>query len=370
MLTGAPGMLSQNLIPDSSFEMNKFVPMEFSMINASNYWSMPTRGTSDLFCKCDRKTKMLADKAYSQVDVPQNPMGYQFPNSGKCYAGIFAHAHGEYREYLQTALTRPLEKDKTYLFSMHVSLSDYSSAYIDQLGVCFVNGKSAYLNTDILSVLEPLYIKIGDEVGNEVRYWHYISTEYKAHGGESYVLFGSFEITKLEKTGFKPPEEIRSRINQSTERDAYYYIDDVSLVEIYPDAPDESGEQEEEIEATVDEILTDSVFTLKNVLFETNKSALLDSSLPELNFLAGYLKNNLQAHLTVVGHTDNSGNEASNSKLSEDRAKTVCGYLVSRGIDGERIGYKGAGSTKPIATNETEEGRQQNRRVEFIMRQN
>src|SRR5688500_16990450 len=105
---------SQNLIPDSSFENNKFVPLEFSAINASNFWSIPTRGTSDLFCKCDRKTKILADKAYSLVDVPQNPMGYQFPNSGKCYAGFFAHAHGEYREYLQTPLTRSLEKGKTY----------------------------------------------------------------------------------------------------------------------------------------------------------------------------------------------------------------------------------------------------------------
>src|SRR6478735_2569606 len=104
--------MAQNLVPDSSFENNKYVPMDFSAVNASNYWSIPTRGTSDLFCKCDRQTKINRDKLYSEVDVPQNSMGNQLAHSGNCYAGIFVFSHGNYREYLQTPLSTPLQKNK------------------------------------------------------------------------------------------------------------------------------------------------------------------------------------------------------------------------------------------------------------------
>jgi hypothetical protein len=73
------------------------------------------------------------------VNVPQNPMGYQEAHTGTCYAGIFAYSHGAYREYMQTRLSEPLEKNKTYLFSMYISLADYSRAAIEQLGVCFLS---------------------------------------------------------------------------------------------------------------------------------------------------------------------------------------------------------------------------------------
>ncbi|MES2133330.1 MAG: OmpA family protein [Bacteroidota bacterium] len=357
--------IAQNLIPDSSFEKNKFIPMDFSALNASYSWSIPSWGTSDLFCKCDRKTKESSDKIYSEVDVPQNTMGYQYPHSGTCYAGIFVFSHGNYREYLQTALKEPLKKNKTYLFTMYISLADYSRISIDQLGVCFLTNKADYHSSDVITDLSPVYINIEHEVGNDVKDWHRVTATYKSHGGESYLLFGSFDINKIKKTKLSAPKEIKSRINQKIERDAYYFIDDVSLVETsLNEQMDTTLNSEQEPAKTIS---PDSLFVLKNVLFNTNETILLPPSYPELNVIVEYLKKNPQTHIEIFGHTDNSGNETANKKLSTGRAKAVASYLISGGIDKDRIKYNGYGSLKPIATNNTEEGKQQNRRVEFII---
>jgi OOP family OmpA-OmpF porin len=357
---------AQNLVPDSSFENNKYLPMDFSAVNASNYWSIPSWGTSDLFCKCDRQTKINRNKLYPEVDVPQNSMGNQLAHSGNCYAGIFVFSHGNYREYLQTALTTPLQKNKTYRFTMHISLADYSCASVDQLGVCFLNHRSDYQSSEVISDLQPVYADVGRMPGNDISNWHRISVTYKAQGGESYVLFGSFDIHKLRKTKIKAPKEIRTRINQTAERDAYYYIDDVSLVEIQVSEPaDTTGTERKD---AIEKKKPDSLFVLKNIVFRTNETTLLPASFPELDALADHLTKNPHSTIEIAGHTDNSGNERANKKLSLRRAGSVADYLISKGIDKKRISHAGYGSSMPISGNETEEGKQQNRRVEFVLK--
>ena len=69
--------------------------------------------------------------------------------------------------------------------------------------------------------------------------------------------------------------------------------------------------------------------------------------------------------MEIGGHTDSVGSDSYNQKLSEQRAKAVCDYLISQGVDKARLSYKGYGESEPIATNETEAGRQRNRRVEL-----
>ena len=104
-----------------------------------------------------------------------------------------------------------------------------------------------------------------------------------------------------------------------------------------------------------------------NLNFEINKSKILESSFPSLNDLATYLNSNTNLKLALEGHTDNVGSETSNQTLSENRAKSVKDYLVSKGVAESRITHKGFGESKPIADNLTEEGKKQNRRVEFII---
>ena len=74
-----------------------------------------------------------------------------------------------------------------------------------------------------------------------------------------------------------------------------------------------------------------------------------------------------ETKLTVIGHTDNTGNDAINNPLSENRAKAVAAYLVSQGISVDSVASQGAGSSEPIASNDTDAGRAQNRRTEIMV---
>lgn len=107
---------------------------------------------------------------------------------------------------------------------------------------------------------------------------------------------------------------------------------------------------------------------LKDVLFEQGKTNLLNQSYPELDLVVSFLRSNPKVKIELAGHTDNRGIPAQNVKLSQARVDKVKSYLVSKGIEGRRINGKGYGGSKPIASNDTEETRQFNRRVEFTIK--
>lgn len=104
---------------------------------------------------------------------------------------------------------------------------------------------------------------------------------------------------------------------------------------------------------------------LNNVFFETGKYDLKPESHVELNRLAKLLIENPSSHIEIGGHTDNVGEKTFNQKLSTLRAKAVYDYLVSCKVNPQQLSAKGYGDTKPIADNDTEAGRTQNRRTEF-----
>ncbi len=106
-------------------------------------------------------------------------------------------------------------------------------------------------------------------------------------------------------------------------------------------------------------------FVLKNVFFETGMANLNPASQSELNFLSDMLNKYPNMKIQINGHTDNVGNDKDNFDLSTSRAKAVYDFLINKGINVERLKYKGFGMTKSIADNATPEGRQKNRRTEF-----
>ncbi len=107
---------------------------------------------------------------------------------------------------------------------------------------------------------------------------------------------------------------------------------------------------------------------LNNIFFDFDKATLRKESFAELRNVAKMLKTYPTMEIELSGHTDTVGDEAYNTLLSENRAKAVRHYLIyTGGIDGARITAKGYGSTRPVAPNETEEGRQLNRRTEFAI---
>ena len=106
---------------------------------------------------------------------------------------------------------------------------------------------------------------------------------------------------------------------------------------------------------------------LKNIFFESASAKLLDESKVELQQLLQFLRDNPEIKIRITGHTDNIGTEAYNLELSQNRARTVADYLLNAGITNTRVSYKGSGESEPIADNDTEEGRAQNRRTEFLV---
>jgi len=104
--------------------------------------------------------------------------------------------------------------------------------------------------------------------------------------------------------------------------------------------------------------------TLNNIYFESGKWDLLPTSFAECGRLAAFLNLNPAVKIRINGHTDNTGNKSDKATLSLNRANAVRDYLVKYGIDGTRLLVKGWGMTRPIVSNDTPEGRMQNRRVE------
>jgi outer membrane protein OmpA-like peptidoglycan-associated protein len=104
---------------------------------------------------------------------------------------------------------------------------------------------------------------------------------------------------------------------------------------------------------------------LEKIYFETGKANLKPTSHEQLGQIKKILEANPAIRIEISGHTDNVGSLRTNTRLSTDRAKAVADYLIDLGIDKSRIEYKGYAYSQPIAPNDTREGRQQNRRVEF-----
>ena len=107
------------------------------------------------------------------------------------------------------------------------------------------------------------------------------------------------------------------------------------------------------------------VFIVKNLFFATNKTRILKTSEEALNDLYMYLARNPQVRIKIIGHTDSVGKDDANKKLSDGRANEVMKDLIERGIAADRLQAEGRGESQPIDTNDTEEGRQNNRRVEI-----
>ena len=115
-------------------------------------------------------------------------------------------------------------------------------------------------------------------------------------------------------------------------------------------------------------IRTNVAIRLNNVFFDTGKYDLRPESYPELDRLVAFLTKNAKVSIEIAGHTDNVGSDGANRTLSSNRADAVMSYVIAKGIDQSRVSAKGYGESKPLATNDTEEGRQMNRRVEFTIR--
>jgi len=128
-------------------------------------------------------------------------------------------------------------------------------------------------------------------------------------------------------------------------------------IEIFPIAIEETAEVAAEHKPII----------LNNIFFETGSAVLKAESSLEIGDLSDQLKANKDLRIKILGHTDNVGSDANNQKLSEARAKSVYEALIAKGVPASKLAYEGRGESQPIADNDTDEGRQRNRRTEFVV---
>jgi outer membrane protein OmpA-like peptidoglycan-associated protein len=340
----------QNLVKNPDFELlARMLPCEGNYgIGCAKDWRSPTFGGSDYY----------HEDAEEKFSTPKNMFGIQTPHSGKAYAEITI-TRGDI-EYIATILADTLIKGQDYLVEFYSSRAEKSKSSVKEFGVLFTNKINWSINTDGITE-KPSLDFTNPEGYKNTKDWVKLSAVYHANGFETTLILGYFN--------YDSP--------QGYEGCCYYYIDDVSVTPIKK-KNDSIVKKENKDSIHISKIDTPDTFspklgetiTLKNIFFTTNKSELLPESFSELDKLVQYLNETPNTSIKISGHTDKTGNEDQNKTLSEARAKAVADYLALKKIDKSRIHYIGYGSSKPIAINDTNEGKQQNRRVEFIINKN
>lgn len=352
---GITALLSQNLIQNPSFEQYSACPERLGNFETDvTHWSTPTKGSTDYFNGCS-----------TIMGTPENFNGIQSSDFGKGYAGLYLYAPNDYREYVQVPLTQTLEKGKTYQVSFYVSLAERSDFAVKDFGVLFSKDS---LSFDIKKELSKMhrykiventynYMEIGyTNFYRDTRDWVLVSTRFEAKGTENYLIIGNFK----NNAGTR-----KFKTKKGAKQGAYYYLDMVALnlvqlsetvVNLIPDA-----------DLVTENYELDKIHIFKSVLFNFDEFMLLDSAKTDVQKIYDYLDANKSLQIIVDGHTDNIGTITYNQYLSDKRCSAVAKYLIELGLSEDRISWKGHGGIAPIASNDTEEGRQKNRRVAFVI---
>jgi hypothetical protein len=209
------GIQAQNLVANSSFETTTSCPDDLDQLGYAAPWVNPTANTPDYFNSC----------ASSNAGVPANVLGVQNARTGQAYAGIgigIPTPNDERREYIQCKLTDTLLAGKKYCVEFFVSLSDSSMTAIDRIGMYFSSAPIHDYSTINYLDHDPQIESPAGVVITETVDWYRVSGFITATGGETYITIGNFHSAAETSIGTMP----------GTWYGAYYYIDDVSVIEI------------------------------------------------------------------------------------------------------------------------------------------
>lgn len=348
-----PGQTStdgQNIVPNPGFERFAGPPVGWSYKGAYfgqvvKYWFSATTASPDVYGPGVKVPQDWSDKGFGQ----------QKPHGGHCMAGLtlYGCTNGKphCREYVEIQLAEPLVPGQTYLVEFWVSQLQ-RSLQINNLGV-FFSEKRIERQSDELLEYEPQF-RAKDLIAAPNDKWIRLSGHFQATNEAEYLIIGNFTDDKSTLT---------KAYREDCFNYAYYYVDDVLVKKVppfiaVPVKPDDLRRQPLEAGKAIQ---------LKNLYFEFDKFELMPRSYVELNKLLQILRDNPKMVIEIVGHTDNIGKPDYNKYLSRRRAKSVVLFLMENKISPARLRYHGEGEAKPIATNATEEGRFQNRRVEFVI---
>jgi outer membrane protein OmpA-like peptidoglycan-associated protein len=293
-----------------------------------------------------------------------NPFNYSPENSRKvsflpfgniCFCQWFDLLGSE---VMQVELLEPLKRKKQYLVSLYIIRKTISEPPIKEVSVSF--SRRPLIPPEYPFNYHIPYVSLQTstmEAVSDNNRWVRVKGVYQAKGGERFLAIGNFYGANLEvlQTSKSVPGDNKGK---------YYCYDNVS---VYPLDLAHLAEQTDLIEVITDSEVVPykEVITLEDASFAFGQYQLQESSFATLDKLADYLKQEVTLKVNISGHTDNIGSKENNLQLSLNRAKVVMTYLLSKGISFDRINVNGFGEADPRDSNQTEQGRQKNRRVEI-----
>ncbi len=356
-------LFSQNLVPNHSFEAVGNLPIiansnnsfEFESLSGYKpfqknlkYWKAASDATPDLRI-INRSVFRQCQKRYKDCNRPK---------SGDHFVGIMTFLKNSntdsFREYIQIKLKKTIKPGvKTYC-ELWIQKDRQAKLVSNNIGFYF-SQKKFYEEKEDLIEKQP-QINHTEIINQENLEWVKVEGTFIPDKPLIYLTIGNFynnENTKIES--YK-----KYRGLSWTPAYAHYLIDDVRVWQ-------EGDKPEENPIFDISKIEKNQPVVLKNILFDFDQSTLKPNSFEELNRLLDFLQKNKSVKIAIHGHTDNHGNKTYNLGLSAARAHTVINFLVKNGIEMERLQSKGFGENQPLETNDTEAGREKNRRVEFLI---
>lgn len=345
---------SQNLVPNPGFEEFTRCPWGFST-NRKDFrihgWESPTSGTPDHFHSCNA----------GDSDVPVNWAGNSNAHSGKGYAGVYVWStNHNYREYLQGELAEPLKPGEKYIVEFYFKLANYSMYAINRMGLALSNEQVDVTHDRIIDILPVLSIERDTSMTELTGSWEHARMEYVAKGGERYVVIGNFFTNQQTKATRLP---FRHGLSQMLSTASYYYIDDVLVMNA--DSSRHAVKPAETVKLNNEVIELNRDYTLKDIKFEFDSYVIHPSSNDELNNVVAYLKAHPEVAIRLSGHTDFKGTDEYNLTLSRNRTKSIAEFLVTKGVEPDRIVSYGFGKSRPLSLEKTEDAAKVNRRVEL-----
>lgn len=348
--------MAQNLVQNGSFEELTYCPVSYNQrtLKTAVGWVQPGSATPDHFSTCSK----------GKAGVPDNIGGSQDALDGESYIGLVTYTSTKrnYREYVQSKLTRPLGTGELVCVEFWVSCGDLARYVTDGIGVHFSKGKvrpKGEKRIEARAQISNPRLHILDNAND----WVKLSDVFVAEGGEDYITIGNFEpdhlMSKLKRTSLEGRE--------SSSNWSYIYVDDVVVrpVEKREDCSCLNQKISEEVHDPPLQLSEYTQLRLETVLFAFDDSTLTDSARIQLEDVASLLRGNPFLFIRVNGHTDIVGPDGHNKELSANRARAVLNYLRYQGIDPKRLELQWYGSELPVADNTTAEGRAKNRRVDF-----
>jgi outer membrane protein OmpA-like peptidoglycan-associated protein len=340
----------ENIVPNPSFESYSGPPIGWfyrgdHYTQVMKYWSAATVASPDVFGPRVRVPSHWAEKGF----------GEETPRTGHSMSGVTVYGCDEgkphCREYIQIQLAEALVVGQRYYVEMWVNHLP-RSLRCNNLGFFFSEKKVSELTDQVLNFEPQFYTK--KVVDCSKKNWQRIAGRFVAESESEFLLIGNFFPDTL--TQVKANEEDHLKF-------AYYYIDDVLVKKVPPILPIPVKEDD----LTKLNLEEGMIVTLQNIHFEFDRWELHPRSYVELKKLLKIMRDNPGLVIELRGHTDDKGSNDYNFELSEKRALSVVEYLKKNGVGEHRTRYRGFGSSQPIAPNDTSEGRQENRRVEFLV---